>query len=232
VQADSVVPIQNSNSKDIKQIQLSLIVDYPENNLLTQLNKMYRDNLIESSKAREEQNKGKDQQNSKHTNNNIEDVLDDDRNKKDEIQSRVYFNEMNDIGKMQTTDYQDDKITRSGVLDPLNGMPSQINIISLDRFAYTSNCPTSYTDPSGHCDIAHAIGSGAVVILGLGIAASGVGLIIIGVGELVVASPTFIGILHGLGMMGIGGLLAGEGVLITEKGVQGISNSDCIPGLE
>jgi RHS repeat-associated protein len=45
IQPDSVVPITNTNSEDIKQIQLSLIVDYHELNLLTQLGKMYRDEL-------------------------------------------------------------------------------------------------------------------------------------------------------------------------------------------
>jgi hypothetical protein len=168
IQADSVVPSQNQNTEASKRIQLLLIVDYHELNLLTQLGIMYRDELLKEAVPGGERSWGKGQSTPKPTNTDpLEaDKRDDTYYTNSANQALVNFNELRDIGKVQTTVPEDDKAQRSKGLVEVDMMPSRMNSLSLDRFAYTSNCPTKYTDPSGHCSLGHIIIAAAFLALG------------------------------------------------------------------
>lgn len=111
-------------------------------------------------------------------------------------------------------------------------MPYRLNTANLDRYAYTSNCPTKYTDPSGHCDVSKAIAGGSLILLGSYVGGLGLGLAVVGIGELSVGAPTVVGIFIGFHSVAVGGMMAGVGYFIIRSGVQSIINSDCIPGIE
>ncbi len=229
IQADSVVPIENSNSENVKRMQLTLIVDYHENNLLIQLNKMYHESLPENIEAVNKQNKGKDLLNSKQTNRNseydIHDNHDNEKEKDSEIQTLVYLNGMNDIGKTNTNIRQEDKGKRNEVVDSSYAMPPKIIKTELDRFAYTSNCPTSYTDPSGHCNP-------LITFLGNGLIRFGGAMFVIGV----VGIKTSLEALpvepdYALSLGAISALTAVGGGLLGYSGEQMLEKNGCIPGV-
>ena len=234
VQADSVVPIQNANSNYARQIQLSLIVDYHETNLLIQLNKIYHDNLLRNNDTIGDQSGEMNQPTAKSANTNTLKINEQDNNINTDTsnQTLIDFNKLSNHGKMPETNGQYNQNQRSDERNHLNIMPLQLNSISLDRYAYTLNCPTKYTDPSGHCDVSKALGGGAIVLLGGGIFGVGVAFFGIGLIEVTAASPTIVGIFIGFHEMGVGGLMAGAGVLVVEKGVEAIIDSDCLTKTE
>jgi hypothetical protein len=146
---------------------LSLIVDYHETNLLSQLNTMYRENISKSTDTTQELTNREDEL-SPQLNNN--DLLEKEQNNSNSADLNNYglvdFNEMKDNGKIQATEHQANRTQRSIEQTLVDMNPSRLNSISLDRFAYTSNCPTIFTDPTGHkeCNIGELITGGLAVV--------------------------------------------------------------------
>jgi RHS repeat-associated protein len=226
IQADSIVPSQNQGTDDSKYIQLLLIVDYHEPNLLSQLGGMYREELLEGAGTGGEHSGEKGHSTPKPTDT---DPLEED--KRDETyytntanQALKNFNELRDIGKAQTaTDQQDDKAQRSKGLIQVDMMPSRMNSMDLDRFAYTSNCPTKYTDPSGHCDVLSAgIGTG-LIVTGVLVISGGIKGVLLGL-AVTPAAPH-----PAIELAGISALIATGGGLIAYGGVRVLIHNECIP---
>jgi hypothetical protein len=167
IQADSIVPIPSTNQEDIRQIMLSLIVDYHETNLLSQLNTMYRENISKSTDTTQELTYREDELSPQLNYNNI---LEKEQNNSNSADLNNYglvdFNEMKDNGKIQATEHQANRTQRSIEQTLVDMNPSRLNSMSLDRFAYTSNCPTKFTDPTGHkeCNIGELITGGLTVV--------------------------------------------------------------------
>jgi hypothetical protein len=65
------VPIPSTNQEDIRQIMLSLIVDYHETNLLSQLNTMYRENISKSTDTTQELTNREDELSPQLNNNDL-----------------------------------------------------------------------------------------------------------------------------------------------------------------
>jgi hypothetical protein len=219
ISADSVIPIPGKNPEEIRQIQLSLIVDYHEIDLLRELNMMYRDELTEKPRSSEEQD------NKKHQLIQQSDYIDAEQDEinEDNNYGMVSFapekiNSLDNIGKLQSNKTEIDKTDWNRVQDVINMVPYQLNSASLDRFAYVSNCPTRYTDPSGHCDAAHVIVGGGLIL-----------------GGVVASAATYMCIAGSLTLLHIevagacglvGGVLSAGGIL---GGVAVLASDDCIP---
>ena len=203
-----------------------LIVDYHELSLLAELGEMYRSDLLKIEQDLEKSGKPELlNPNQKQDNHKVTD------NSNNVYQPLADINQSSSLGRQQNNPRQEDegKNNENNLVDM---MPTRLNSMGFDRYAYTSNCPTKYTDPSGHCDMAKAIGSGVVTFLGVWIFGFGLGVFIIGMGEVGTTAPTIVGPFIGMHEMGVGGLMAYAGYITARKGVEGIINSDCIPGLE
>jgi hypothetical protein len=127
------------------QIQLSLIIDYHEPNLLTQLGRMYRDDLLKSAEVGGEHTKGKDQFSPKPVNTDLlEEVKGDDTGYANtSYQAFEDFNRLSNIGKPQMIDQQNDKAQRNRGLVQMDMIPSRLNSISL------TDLPTHQTAQRG-----------------------------------------------------------------------------------
>lgn len=220
-----MVPIQNANSDYARKIQLSLIIDNHETNLLIQLNRMYQYDLLKSSK---DQSVGRNQTQANPANTNPLKMDEHNNNTNALDQTLIDFNNLSNLGKISENRRQNNQNQGSDDNYHFMILPFQLNSISLDRYAYTSNCPTKYTDPSGHCDVSKALGGVAITLIGIGIGGFGVGVAGLGIMEVSVAAPTIVGIFIGLHEIGVGGLIASSGYLIITKGIEAIIESDCL----
>jgi RHS repeat-associated protein len=216
-QADSIVPIQSSNDNGVKKLQLSLIVDYNENDLLNQL---YRNQLEEDTKYPDNKPSTKSVN---HKSMDINPLETEDETDKNKIGIPTDFNELSNIGRIQVTTSEHDKNKTSLYVDQAISTQPIIYTMNLDRYAYVSNCPTKYTDPSGHCNIAIAIAGGLLMIGGGLVGAGGTVVLFTGIGALGA------GQIEGLGGIAVGGIMGFTGLGIAGLGGYLIYKSDCIP---
>jgi RHS repeat-associated protein len=232
ISADSVIPIPGDNPRDIKQVQLSLIVDYHEGYLLDQLNQMHRSALTEKLGSSKE-NKSNEQHLIQQPDylDPLQDDIDNEKSYNLDNYAPIRINDPGDIGKIQSEKNQHDMNQVRGMQGQINIRPYALNSASLDRFAYVSNCPTSYTDPSGHgnCDYKNLLLGIAFDAMGGVIAVTGIATIMVVLLE--IASPlSFLGILEAPVAIGWGSvnIIIGAGSII--KGGDLIYKSGCIPG--
>jgi len=195
---------------------LSLIVDYHETNLLSQLNNMYRENISKSTDTTQELTKREDKLSLQLKNNDLLEKEQSNSNSTDlNNYGLVDFNEMKDNGKIQATENHADRTQRSSGQTLVDMNPSRLNSISLDRFTYTSNCPTKYTDPSGHCNVGKLIPGILLIVSGGVVGAIGATEIFVGIAATTALQPeglggVAIGAINGvigLGIAGLGGYL-------------------------
>ncbi len=233
ISADSIVPISGSNPEDIRQIQLSLIVDYHELYLLSQINKNNHDGLNQVANSNEEQSSKNQQLRLQQENKYpLQKEYEDRSDESLENLAPININDLSNFGESQPTEDRDHKVQQSQTQSPINMLPYRINSTSLDRFAYVSNCPTSYTDPSGHCNTGKAIAGGAIA--GMGLIPFGLGLAIFVKGGLEAAASPALGpaaplaLFHGWEQIVGGGVMmvAGGGFIVI--GGIAIYQSDCI----
>ena len=218
VQADSVVPMIVNHADKLIQISVMLIVDFHETSLLMQMNKLNQDNL---SYKNIDDNQIKDKGlESALSRSNENDANHNDRG--EEEQSNEDFEQLNKIGKSL-----EDKTSNSTQSDYKKPEPilTSINSTDFDRFAYTSNCPTRYTDPSGHCNVGEAIG-GTLLLVGGGLVGA-VGIVVFSTGAIALAGLQP----EGLGGVAVGGIIGSTGLGIAGFGGYLLYQSGCIPGL-
>jgi hypothetical protein len=149
-----------NHAEKLRQILVMLIVDYHETSLLMQLNKLNQDNLsyknVDDNQIKEKGLKdvlSQSEEKNSHRNDRSE-----------EEQSNEDFEQLNKIGNIledkTSNNAQSDNETKK-----LETIPTYTNSTNLDRFAYTSNCPTKYTDPSGHCNVVEVIAGAEIIIV-------------------------------------------------------------------
>ncbi len=203
-----------------------LIVDYHETNLLTQLNDLNYEDLRHPDHHEAKQENEKDPLNPNPVNTNqLEQDNRDAYSYENNQEPLADFNQPNQPWKQQMSKpKQDDEHNRNKSYS-VDMMPTRLNSLTLDRYAYTSNCPTKYTDPSGHCDLAKALGGGLLMIGG-GIVGA-VGLVIFSTGNAAIIALQ----VEGLGGVAIGGITGFIGLGIAGFGGYLIYQSGCIPGL-
>jgi RHS repeat-associated protein len=162
IQADSIVPIAVNHSENLSQMLMMLIVDYHENSLLMQFNKVNQDNSLYKN-INDDQSMASDK--GKTLNNAITQNGDNKTQRNDrreQEQSDEDFEKIEKIGRLleeNSNNYQSNEYHKSGA------RPNIIDPTSMDRFAYTSNCPTKYTDPSGHCNVVEFIAGAGIIIV-------------------------------------------------------------------
>ena len=175
--------------KDAKQANtfIALTVDFQETEILKYVNglnyKKMMENMIqppEKDKRSRNRNVLQDDSSEKNTTDLRKSIQLDDRSKSytpDET-SQV-LSALNKIGKAPQHNGQNkDQQDKISTFDDNQELPLDlIYSNALDRYSYARNCPSRYTDPSGHkdCNLTKLAG-GAVLILGSEAIATGIAL--------------------------------------------------------
>jgi RHS repeat-associated protein len=229
-QADNFTPVIESKAEETVWIRVALTVSYYHPRILMQLSELYRSMLITPVSLGSESDNQQPYTNISLALDNHTETSYPDSNS----QTLNDTHSLGDFGRIEFNGEQGVYTTRSRSPRQDSATPLGVNSIAYDRYSYTRNCPTRYTDPSGHtdCDATQAIAGLGIVGLGSVPFGLGLGLAISGIAELSTSSITIIGAFVGFHSLSVGTLMTGAGYVIMKAGVQAVIDSDCIHGLE
>lgn len=219
---DTATPKIDNNFPQAKWIRVALTVDYRNPSILLQLGDILRTKLTNESKQIEETD-------SLDISDSIEkfdlSISKDFSNLPQQLELNSSLKNIGRAAYQHNDDYQNDEEPKNDK----NSIPYTY-ISSVDRFGYVKNCPTHYSDPTGHqdCDAGMLIGAGLATAGGLIVGIVGAIFVTVGITE----ASTGVGVFEGIHLIGVGGLMIGVGIGGILLGGYLLVESDCIPFLD